>query len=696
MRITRGKYRLPADAICALALLIQLAVFHRRVLFFKGFLFPWDFRGVHWPLAAFAADSFRRGEWPLWDPYTYCGNPAYANIQSALFYPPVLAATLIGGWLGVDALPRLMAIAAVLQMFFAGLCTFVLLRRLGTSSAAAWAGGTVYELGCFFASQAQHLGAIQSASWLPLAWLCVLELRRGLRWRWLAGLSFALGMSVLAGLPQVAVAVFGSALMLGAVLTVFRLARPALPGQILLAWVWALALAAIQIVPTAELTRNSVAKYRAEWLGGLDAIRPQAFFSLVAPNYWHVFDPSLVNGPGDSTFLYLYSGLLGLALAVAAVVWKPRRVTGAFAMLTLAAACCMLGDSTAPGRAILFALPRSIRIGVHPEFWLCVFSLGLAVLAGLGAEHFLSDTRVRIFAGVVVTLDLILMSSGRPFNVSSLAAEPGITRNAVDGSAELVLRLRALTGKARPPYRFDMMTGVPYNWSSTAPLLGIPTANGCDPLAMERMIQVRLSFAPGTRWGTCYQVVNPASPVLALTNARYLLAVKPVDAGALHLVADLHGYRIYENPSVLPRCFLVHRVQSARNLQEAAEILHSSDFRPADCAIVEGLKERIEPGTGAPESVDVISDRPTQLVLRTHAASAALLVVADSFYPGWEAQVDGRDTKVYPTDVGFRGVRVPAGDHRVTMRFAPRILYWSALFSLVVFLASVFVAGRFP
>src|SRR5579864_446932 len=138
-----------------LALLIEVLIFHRRVLFSRGFLFPWDFRAVHLPLAAFVADSFRRGALPLWDPYTYCGNPIFANIQTALFYPPVLIATLASLEFGPASLPRLLGWAMVLQIFFSGLCTFALLKRIGVRSAAAWIGATIYELGCFFASQVE-------------------------------------------------------------------------------------------------------------------------------------------------------------------------------------------------------------------------------------------------------------------------------------------------------------------------------------------------------------------------------------------------------------------------------------------------------------------------------------------------------------------------------------------------------------
>src|SRR5579862_2210158 len=192
-----------AGFVYAAALLLELVLFHRKVLFASGWTFPWDFRNVHLPLATFVADSLRRAQWPLWDPYTYCGNPIYANIQTALFYPPVFLAMLGGAWLGSADLPRLLVIAVVAQVWFSGLCTFALARYLGISPAAAWVAATLYELGCFFTSQAEHMGAMHAATWLPFIWLSVVKLERSFSWRWLAWLSAGLAMSVLAGLPQV-------------------------------------------------------------------------------------------------------------------------------------------------------------------------------------------------------------------------------------------------------------------------------------------------------------------------------------------------------------------------------------------------------------------------------------------------------------------------------------------------------------
>ena len=84
------------------ALLIEILLCYRKVLFRPAkYAIPWDLRYYHLPLAEFMAKSFREGHLPLWDPFTYCGWPVYAELTAQVFYPPtilaVLASNLAGG-----------------------------------------------------------------------------------------------------------------------------------------------------------------------------------------------------------------------------------------------------------------------------------------------------------------------------------------------------------------------------------------------------------------------------------------------------------------------------------------------------------------------------------------------------------------------------------------------------------------------
>ncbi len=61
--------------------------------------------------------------------------------------------------------------------------------------------------------------------------------------------------------------------------------------------------------------------------------------------------------------------------------------------------------------------------------------------------------------------------------------------------------------------------------------------------------------------------------------------------------------------------------------------------------------------------------------------SPALLILADTFYPGWQATVDGDPAPIYRTNVLLRGVPVPAGEHEVVFRYAPASWRQGLLFS---------------
>jgi hypothetical protein len=282
---------------------------------------------------------------------------------------------------------------------------------------------------------------------------------------------------------------------------------------------------------------------------------------------------------------------------------------------------------------------------------------------------------------------LIAVGSGRPFNTAAVKNEPGITREAIEGNRDFAVRLRALAGQAAPPYRYDT-ADAHYGWSGAGPVLRLPTANGCDPLAPERLIQVRLAFAPGPRWGTCYQVVDPSSPVVGLLNVRYLVSQAPVRSPWFRPAAEVAGYQVFENTRVQPRFFLVDRVRPVRNLKEAAAALRAPDFDPAREAVLEGTPVTgLMPGA-AYGSVDVLRYEPAYVRLRTRSTGSVLLVGTDSYYPGWTAAIDGVPTPLRIADAAFRGIVVPGGEHRVEMRFRPAILFWFGAVSLAALAAA--------
>jgi uncharacterized membrane protein len=274
-----------AAALVYASLAANAILFFHKPLFSTAYLFPWDFRGVQLPLISFLVDQLRAGHFALWNPYSYCGYPVFANIEACYFQPLVLAAAFVAAHTNPERLPQLLEWVVTLHIVLAGICAYHLFRNLGTARIAAWAGALIFETGGYFASRAEHIGAIMAVAWMPLAWLAVWKLRERMDRRCLAALAAALGMAVLGGFPQPTLAVFLSVGVLALALPALRMARWTLIFSTAAACALGLALSAVIFIPTTQLAQHSVAMYRAGWLGSGGGNLPQSFVSLVAPNH---------------------------------------------------------------------------------------------------------------------------------------------------------------------------------------------------------------------------------------------------------------------------------------------------------------------------------------------------------------------------------------------------------------------------
>lgn len=672
-----------------LSLLAVVVLFFHKPLFNAQYTFPWDFRAVQLPLITFLRDELSENRFALWNPYNYGGYPVFANIQACFFHPLVLAGAFISSRFSWYSLPMLLEWIVVLQVWMGGMAAYHLFRNLGLGSAPAWAGAVMFETGSYFASRAEHIDSMMAAAWMPLAWLAVWKLREKLRADWLAVLAVALGLSIWGGFPQATVAVFGSTAMFAALLAALRMARAKVVLWAICGCALGILLAAAPFLPTAQLTELSVAKYRADYLGTGGGLYWQSLVSLVAPDHYNIFDLSRFKGPWDPTFLYLYSSIGGLLLAIFALLARRNRTTALFALVLLFGSFWMLGDKTFLWRALFPLLPEQVRIGIHPEYTYCIFSLAIAGLAAIGLDSLRVADGVRWTIALVIALDLFLVGSGRPMNVTSLKTDPGVTPDAFDGSVFLLNEVRRYVNSNNPPWRFDTVDAS-MEWTNGAPILEIPSAAGISPMALENAIQLRLFLHDGYRWGWNYPLEKIDSSIVDLLNVRYIIT-RPEDAPRLAAIAkfrhleSLPGNELFENLTAFPRFFLAHEVRTVRSIAELRNLVQRHEIDLLYTAVTDPPIE-LPSKLSAPVDVDQVKTmkyEPNLIELSTQASRRSLLVLSETYYPGWKAWLDDQPAQIYPTDVALRGVIVPAGEHRVRMEFRPPILPISLGISLM-------------
>jgi len=129
--------------------------------------------------------------------------------------------------------------------------------------------------------------------------------------------------------------------------------------------------------------------------------------------------------------------------------------------------------------------------------------------------------------------------------------------------------------------------------------------------------------------------------------------------------------KIYENLQALPRAFIVHHARPVANDEEALAVLRDPAFDPAGTVVLLAEAQgdfRPEEGRS---TVHLLVYEPEFLHFQALLDSPGYLVLADTWYPGWVAEVDGHQVPILRANLYFRAVELTAGEHQVTFRFRP-------------------------
>jgi hypothetical protein len=147
--------------------------------------------------------------------------------------------------------------------------------------------------------------------------------------------------------------------------------------------------------------------------------------------------------------------------------------------------------------------------------------------------------------------------------------------------------------------------------------------------------------------------------------------------------------QILENPAMLPRTYLVPTARVVRR-GDVMDTMASGDFDPRRIVLLEsdgkdfnlfrdtGIANAAEidrwlkgnPST-VPGSASIVSDKSTEVVIQAESDRDCMLFLADSYYPGWRALVDGQEAQVYRANYLFRAIQLPKGKHEVRFVFEP-------------------------
>ena len=689
------------------------------------------------PWLIYAGRAVAAGHFPLWNPYAFAGAPFFANPQTALLFPLT--------WLAYVLPPTLaITLVMILKLSVAGVGTYVFLRLLTVRPVASAIGAVSFMLN---GALVMWLGWAVGSAMAMLPWLFAASewlRQRGSR-RAIAALALAVAVSIFAGYPQItAVALLGAGAW-----ALYRAPATRRPWYFLGAWASGAivggALAAVQILPFLEyLGESAVYAYRSQWMpvmaapprSALALLMPGYFGSATGRDYWGYFNPNEIAATvGVVPWVALPAAIVG--------AWRGPGTRFFLAVALVAAVLCY----DIPVTGWLGALPPfsfviTFRMVVFLAFSLSVLAaLGLDALASASPEaRRRTERAVRWSVAALAVVTCLLVVQDYPIfaradlvyataaqyvlflvllAVAALAAlgpvgsravwlllavqiavlaPTAATENPAIASSLFYPEPPAITHlRARADAHERVVLGVGKNLGM---LYGLREVAGYDGLTPRRVEQ--LASPRRESWllasGSIDVTVDAASPLFDLFAIRRIIVSRDVAALPAHVVSDYDGRdaRIVTNPRALPRAFLAARARCA-NDQDALRLVRGAEVDLRHEVVLSGC-QTAPPGVaelGAARVAFTVDDAQ-RVRLTTDSDGPAWLVVTDTWFPGWQARVDGVPQPVWRADYAFRAVAVPAGHHEVALTYAPRSVRDGLVITLVAsgVVGALLVPGR--
>jgi hypothetical protein len=121
-----------------------------------------------------------------------------------------------------------------------------------------------------------------------------------------------------------------------------------------------------------------------------------------------------------------------------------------------------------------------------------------------------------------------------------------------------------------------------------------------------------------------------------------------------------------------PRAWMVPTAVRVKNIDEAEQLMKVGGWNPYQTALIEADPEVNLPTVTRAGTAGITQETTQELTIAVDAPEGGILVVADTYFPGWEAEIDETSTRIYRANMAFRAVVVSPGTHTVRMIYKPR------------------------
>ena len=633
------------------------------------------------------SESLKRGQLPLWEPRLGGGFPLFAEGQvGALFLPNLILFKIISN-------PVVAYNATYIALFLIlGWGMYAWLRVIGCSRIASLFGAITIVFSGQTIPRLPHHTLLESLSMTPLILALAHQVLTKKNLLWVSLFAFTLSQQLFTGSPQ---PVLLTLLMVG----IYAIFSRGSLIKLALGVVLGVGITAIQLLPSAEMLRESTSS------GGFSP-EEASYYSFPLVHLKTLIAPFILGNPKFGTYPpfttfdgsifwenNLYIGIVPIVLVILGFARKDK-FTIFFWTLFLASFLLMLGKHS-PLYLLYSVWPLNLFRVPSRFAWIFLITIVSAASWSLSRKNIISIVAILLIA--LHTYQLMTTwwdyHAMEPAN-QWLTATPFInTIQTSQGSVRTI-------GSERIHNSFFLKNGWNGNLDRFQFLRNVPAPNSNlywdirqtevyagrflkRPSLVESLLGSEIKFSDAVA-----TISAQGKRLLDLYHSSTIVSALPLDIERpLPIISNNQNVTAYRNRQALPRAYLVTQTVVAPTLNKAAEALANPAFIPGKTVLVHdeafSLTEE-----GAPGSIKIISETPTRVIMQADVKSSrTILVFADTYYPGWQATIDGNPTKIFPVNIKERGIFVTSGDHTIIWEYHPesiRMGAWISALSLSI------------
>jgi hypothetical protein len=164
-------------------------------------------------------------------------------------------------------------------------------------------------------------------------------------------------------------------------------------------------------------------------------------------------------------------------------------------------------------------------------------------------------------------------------------------------------------------------------------------------------------------------------------GVNFSVSREPPGPNQSEVFQSARGLKVYWNTDAFPRVWTVHEARQVRQRSEVEATLGGTSFDHRRKTVLLEPPPAMEVCQAADE-VKLTRRNSGRVTIEADMGCRGMVILGDSYFPGWVATVDGKRTKIYEAYSAVRGVVVERGKHRVEMRYLPVSIFAGLLMSL--------------